>query len=127
MGSHTIDRFATGVIINSHILMLVTGVQMQRLLMLLHVSGAIKTIGGVPLIPSPRLLRCTEVTKACGTLIVPQWISAPFWTLLFPDGTQPAKFVTGICELPQVEVLFVSDRSGGNLFNGVPNTPVLAL
>ena len=80
-----------------------------------------------PLYLVPRLLRHAEVTKACGTLIVPQWVSAPFWPLLFPDGTHPAKFVIGICELPQVEVLLVSGRSGGILFKGVPNIPVLAL
>ena len=80
-----------------------------------------------PLYLVPRLLRHAQLTKALGTLIIPQWVSAPFWPLLFPDGSHPAKFVTGIQELPRVETLFVSGRLGCNLFKGVPNTPVIAM
>ena len=46
-----------------------------------------------PLYLVPRLLRHALVTKAVGKLIVPQWRSAPFWPILFPDGDHPAKFV----------------------------------
>ena len=77
-----------------------------------------------PLYLVPRLI---QHAKAQGTLVVPQWKSAPFWLLLFPDSLHPAKFIKGIRLLPQLETLFLAGRSGGNLFKGTPNTPVLAL
>ena len=72
----------------------------------------------------PCLLRNALVTRAAGTLIVPQWRSAPFWLLLFPEVGHPAKYVVGIGKLPQVESLFVPGRSGCNLFKGIPHIPV---
>ncbi|XP_065915901.1 uncharacterized protein [Dysidea avara] len=75
----------------------------------------------------PRLLKHASITKAKGTLVIPKWVSAPFWPLIFPNGTNPAQFVKEVRELPKVEGLFVEGRSGCNLFKGVPNTPVIAL
>ena len=75
----------------------------------------------------PRLLKHAEATKAEGTLVMPQWISAPFWPLLFPDGQQVAGFVKQIVELPNRDSLFLPSQSGLNIFKWLPNTPVLAL
>ena len=75
----------------------------------------------------PRLLKHAEATKAEGTLVVPQWVSAPFWPLLFPDGQQAAEFVKQVVELPNRDDLFLPSQSGLNIFKGPPNTPVLAL
>lgn len=81
-----------------------------------------------PIVLIPRVLRHAQQCKAQGTLVVPQWESAPFWPLLCPDGKLFAEFVIGWHELPKMEMLFVPGRSGVTLFNGnVPNTPVLAL
>ena len=80
-----------------------------------------------PLFLIPRLLKHSRLTKAQGTLIIPRWVSAPFWPLLFPDGTSPAASVEGIRELPRIEGLFLEGHSGCNLFTGIPNTPVMAL
>ena len=75
----------------------------------------------------PRVILHARKTQACGTLIVPCWYSAPFWPLLYPDGTSPATFITDSLELPQREGLFLPQRSGSVLFKGVPNTKVFAL
>ena len=75
----------------------------------------------------PRVLRHAQNTRTQGTLIVPQWFSAPFWPLLFPNGVEPAQFVKQFIELPRCETTFLPGRSECNLFEGVPNTTVLAL
>ena len=75
----------------------------------------------------PRVVRHAQNTKANGTLIIPQWLSSPFWPLLFPDGFTPADFVGGVIELPNSDTLILSGHFGANLFKGLPNTPVLAL
>lgn len=74
-----------------------------------------------------RLIEHAKVTKAEGTLVVPQWVSAPFWPLLFPDGRQAAKCVKQVVELPKREDLFSPGQLGCNIFKGVPNKAVLAL
>ena len=74
-----------------------------------------------------RVLRHAQSTKAKGTLIIPQWPSAPYWPLLFPNGLDPANFITDWLELPTSEKLFLPGQLGSNLFDGTPNTPVLAL
>ena len=74
----------------------------------------------------PRLIQHACKSKAVGTLIVPQWISAPFWPILFPQGSA-AQFVQVIFQLPQVDWVLIPARSGRTLFNGPPNTDVLAL
>ena len=80
-----------------------------------------------PIYLVPRVLRHAQNTRAQGTLIVPQWMSSPFWPLLFPDGVRPAGFVQELVELPIYDSLFLPGISGCNLFKGVPNTPVLAM
>ena len=75
----------------------------------------------------PRLLKHAKVTKAEGTLVVPQWVSAPFRPLLFPDSKQVATFIKQIVELPRQKDLFLPGQKGLNIFSGIPNTAVLAL
>ena len=75
----------------------------------------------------PRVVRHAQITKAKGTMIIPQWPSAPFWPWLFPDGTNPAIFISEWLELPSSETLFLPGRIGFNLFKGWPNIPVLAI
>ena len=76
----------------------------------------------------PRVVRHAQQCRAEGTLVVPQWESAPFWPLVCPDGNDFSSFVTAWCELPCIEMLFILGLGGTALFNGkVPNTPVLAL
>ena len=80
-----------------------------------------------PIYLVPRVIRHAQYTKAKGTLIVPQWVSSPFWPLLYPDGINSASFVLDCLELPRCDSLFLPGSSGSNLFKGVPNTLVLAL
>ena len=75
----------------------------------------------------PRVIRHAQNTKAVGTLIVPQWCSAPFWPLLFPNGTDPAEFILEWLELPASAELILPGLSDANLFKGFPNTAVLAI
>ena len=52
----------------------------------------------------PRLLRHAQATRAAGTLVAPQWYSAP---LLFPDGQHPAEFIKEAVVLPAWESLIL--------------------
>ena len=85
------------------------GVWAQRLLTLLHVN---KLPGGHE--------------KVLGTLIVPQWPSVPFRSMLFPNRTHPASFVLEIQELPRLEYLFIPGHSGYMLLKGIINKMVCA-
>ena len=80
-----------------------------------------------PLYLVSRVLWQPQNTKAQGTLIVPQWFSSPFWPLLFLNGVEPAQFVKQFIELPRCETTLLPGRLGCKLFEGVPNTTVLAL
>ena len=68
----------------------------------------------------PRLLKHAEVTKAEGTLVVSQWVSAPFWPLLFPDGKEVAAFVKQVVKLPQQRNLFLPGQTGLNILMASP-------
>ena len=76
-----------------------------------------------PIYLIPRVIRHAQKSKAKGTLIVPQWLSSPFWPLLYPNGSDPADFITSWLELPRSNELILPGHSGANLFNGYPNTP----
>ena len=65
-----------------------------------------------PIYLVPRVLRHAQNTKAQGTLIVPLWMSFPFWPLLFPDGLRPAGFVQELVELPIYHSLFLPGSAG---------------
>ena len=76
----------------------------------------------------PRVIAHAQVCGASGTLIVPEWPSAPFWPVVHPTAEQFAEFVVGTQELPLSELLIMPGLSGCSLFGGkVPNTRVLAL
>ena len=75
----------------------------------------------------PRTIKHALNTMACGTLIVPKWPSAPFWPMLYPAADQMAPFVTDVKVLQKDELVLIPGRSGSNLFNGAPNTDMLAI
>ena len=75
----------------------------------------------------PRTIRHAQHTQASGTLIVPEWPSAPFWPFLFPEGETAAPFVKAPLVLPGTTNLVCQGRSGSSLFKGKPNTNLLAL
>jgi len=73
------------------------------------------------------VIRHAQATGVRGTLIVSQWISAPFWPLLFPNGIDPAAFILEWPKLPLSDTLVLPGYSGANLFVEYPYTPVLAV
>ena len=74
------------------------------------------------------VIRHAQVCAAKGTLIVPCWPSAPFWSLVCKTDGQLASFVTMIMELPLTKDLFLPGLSGSVIFNGnIPNTKVWVL
>ena len=75
----------------------------------------------------PRLIQHARKTKAIGTLIAPCWPSAPFWPLLFPGEGLSADFVQEFTQLPTYDWLLIPGFTGRTLFNGPPNTNLLAL
>ena len=101
-GSHTVDRFAD-----------LYNCQIQRFnphhwCLGLEAVDTFTCDWGVdnnwwcpPLYPIPRLLKHAEATRVQGTLVVPQWPSAPFWPLFFPDESHSAECIQQIFELPK--------------------------
>lgn len=77
----------------------------------------------------PRVVEHARSCGATGTLIVPFWVSAPFWPLICPRGTEFAEMVADVVQLPWSSDLIVPGLSGASLFRGQkwPNTGVLAL
>ena len=75
----------------------------------------------------PRVIQHARRTKAKGTLVVPDWPSAPFWPILFPGKGETAEFVVEFRQLPKTDWLLIPGRSGSTLFGGTPNTYVLAV
>ena len=75
----------------------------------------------------PRTIQHALRTRAQGTLLVPQWPSAAFWPMLFPDGDTNAWFVREVRVLQKRNVVICSGRRGSNLFDGTPNTNLLAV
>jgi len=66
-------------------------------------------------------------TLAYGTLVVPNWPSAPFWAILFPSTGKMAPFVVDSKVLKKSELIIIPGKSGSSLFTGPPNTDMLAL
>ena len=71
-----------------------------------------------------RVIRHANNCSAKGTLVVPEWPSAVFWPILFPNTSKPAPFIK---EIQTFEPLLHPGKAGANLFKGVPNTNMLAI
>ena len=66
-------------------------------------------------------------TRARGTLVVPQWPSAVFWLMLFPDGCTIAWFIQEVRVLDKTNMVICLGKRGSNLFGSTPNTNLLAI
>ena len=80
-----------------------------------------------PVFLIPRVLRHASKCHARGTLVVPEWPSAPFWPIIFPTAGTPASFITDSVVLDKADLLLHPGRTGANLFHGEPNTNFIAL
>ena len=75
----------------------------------------------------PRILRHACNCDAKGTLVVPEWPSAVFWPMLFPQPDRPATFVKEVITIWKSELYLHPGKAGANLFKGTPNTNMLAI
>ena len=75
----------------------------------------------------PRVVLHTKKCAAKATLLIPEWPSAPFWPMLFPDGHHTEAFVTDKEVIDKSDLVVHPRNSGANLFKGVPNANFLAL
>jgi len=70
------------------------------------------------LVPPLHLIcRSIQHAQACaarGTLVVPMWVSAPFWPILCPDGSHLAQFIHAWMILPFQPGMFLPGHSGNN-------------
>ena len=127
-GPHTIDRFASP-----------RNTQLDRFNSTFYSPGA-KAVDAFtcswaednnwwvpPVHLVPRVIRHVQNTKSQGTLVIPKWLSSPFWPLLFPDGSGPAEFVAAWIKLPLYDELILPGILGSSLFKSTPNTPMIAV
>ena len=76
----------------------------------------------------PRILRHMQNCKAVGTMVVPEWKSAPFWPILCPEGCGFAPFVTAWLMLPNEPFTFLPGVQRQSAFGSEPLVfPVFAL
>ena len=81
-----------------------------------------------PVYLTTKVVNHSRVCRATGTLVVPLWRSAHFWTIICDDGVHFSNFVHDWFILPQIPNLFVRGKAKNCLFgNGELNFMVLAL
>lgn len=80
-----------------------------------------------PIYLIPRAIQHARKCSAAATLLVPQWPSAPFWPMLFPNGIDPANFISEYVVIHKSQLSIHPGRLGSSLFKGIPNTNFLAL
>ena len=80
-----------------------------------------------PICLIPRTIRHASKCSASATLLVPQWPSAPFWPMLFPNGIDLADFISDYVVIHKSELVVHPGRLGSSLFKSAPNTNFLAL
>ena len=66
--------------------------------------------------------------KARGTLIVPKWISAPYWPYIFDENLCYRAYVSDVLEFKNTAGIFVPGTNPNSIFGKEPFiTPVLAV
>ena len=65
----------------------------------------------------PRVIRHLVHCKAAGTLIVPEWISSPFWPMFFGIESPYHSLVRGIITFTDVAGIFIRGSSE-SIFDG---------
>ena len=73
------------------------------------------------------MIRHANNCSAKGTLVVPEWPSAVFWSILFPNPIKPAAFIKEVLTIEKSEALLHPGKAGANLFKGILNTNMLAI
>ena len=73
-----------------------------------------------PICLIPRAIQHARKCSAVATLLVPQWPSAPFWPMIFPNSTGLASFVSEYVVIPKSQLIVHPGRLGSSLFKGSP-------
>ena len=72
----------------------------------------------------PQVIRKIRQTKGDGVLIIPRWVSASFWALLFPDGKQPPRPFKDIIEF---HPFVTQNQLARSVLSGKTEFPFLAI
>ena len=80
-----------------------------------------------PIYLVPRALRHAQETTAVGTLVVPNWPSAPYWPMLFLGKDERLPGIVETITINKSKVVICPGISGVPLFKGTPNTDLLAV
>ena len=81
-----------------------------------------------PVFLTAKVIKHLELCKARGTLVVPFWTSAHFWTIICKDGVHFSSFIHDWFLLPHIPNLFIRGKAKNCIFgNGQLNFMVLAL
>ncbi|XP_033746032.1 uncharacterized protein LOC117331431 [Pecten maximus] len=71
-----------------------------------------------PVYLAPRVIKYMIDSRSSGTLVLPKWISAPFWPLLFGDHLETQTCISDILVFTESDRIFVPG-SHKSLFNSV--------
>jgi hypothetical protein len=67
-------------------------------------------------------------SKAIGTLIIPRWVSAPYWPFIFKKHMQYQNYVTDVLEFAECDRIYVKGSSPYCIFGTEKFvSPVLAV
>ena len=78
--------------------------------------------------PNPKVLRYMESDQADGTLVVPCWVSAPWWPLLLKSRGKFRSEIHSFLEIAPQENMFIPAVPGLTMFgSGEPNFSIIAL
>ena len=81
-----------------------------------------------PVFSVPRVIKHLLFCKARGTLIVPKWISAPYWPYMFDENLCYRTYVSDVLEFKNTAGIFVPGTNPNSIFGKEPFiTPVLAV
>ena len=69
-----------------------------------------------PIALVPRAVKHMKACKAQGTLVVPAWLSAPFWPLLFARNSPWASIVSDVIRIKDPTHVFVHGKNHKSIF-----------
>lgn len=76
----------------------------------------------------PRVLRHMAMGEEDGTLLIPEWHSAPWWPLLVTRRGTWKTFMADSRQILPYEGIFIAGSAASSIFtSGVPAFPLLAL
>ena len=72
-----------------------------------------------PLYLVTRTIKHARCCSSSGTLVIPMWISAPFWPVICPDGAHLVSFIHCWDCMAYYEGMFKAGYSGSNIANSL--------